>query len=143
MKKKKQNLVGSYDGYEKDTMRLQAEQEAMSNGLYNAPEIPRKGFIQVYWGILENRELSSTDKLLYGVLLSFSKMKGYAYPKNETLGKRFGLSNSSISNSLANLKKEGLISVNRPRGPFRRIHVIKPNSEKNVAFFQNRIADFN
>ena len=80
-------------------------------------------FIKVPWNMLDDKCLSSTDKLVYGLLLSYSKREGYAFASNEQLAKVLGVSPSTISNSISKLEKDSYIEIKEPRGPHRKIYV--------------------
>lgn len=65
----------------------------------------RNNYIMVPYEILDHPDLSSTDKLLYGVLTSFSRKTGYAFPTNGKLAEILNCSISTISRSLEKLVK--------------------------------------
>ena len=66
-------------------------------------------FIMVPYKILEHPQLSSTDKLLYGLLTSLSIKKGYAFPSNGKLAEILNCSKSTISRTLEKLVQLHLI----------------------------------
>ena len=66
-------------------------------------------FIMVPYKILDHPQLSSTDKLLYGLLTSLSIKKGYAFPSNGKLAEILNCSKSTISRTLEKLVQLHLI----------------------------------
>ena len=66
-------------------------------------------YIMVPYKILGNTQLSSTDKLLYGLLTSLSRQKGYAFPSNGKLAEILNCSKSTISRTLEKLVQLHLI----------------------------------
>ena len=67
-------------------------------------------YIMVPYKILGNPQLSSTDKLLYGLLTSLSRQKGYAFPSNGKLAEILHCSKSTITRTLEKLVQLHLIS---------------------------------
>ena len=63
----------------------------------------------VPYEILDYPQLSSTDKLLYGLLTSLSRQKGYAFPSNGKLAEILNCSKSTISRTLEKLVQLHLI----------------------------------
>lgn len=66
-------------------------------------------FIMVPYKILDHPQLSSTDKLLYGLLTSLSIKKGYAFPSNGKLAEILNCSKSTITRTLEKLVQLHLI----------------------------------
>lgn len=60
--------------------------------------------------ILNDKRLSSTDKLMYGLIRSFAN-KGSCWASNKTMGDLIGLSSSVVSRSVSRLKKLEYITV--------------------------------
>jgi DNA-binding MarR family transcriptional regulator len=69
----------------------------------------RDNYIMVPYEILDYPQLSSTDKLLYGLLTSLSRQKGYAFPSNGKLAEILNCSKSTISRTLEKLVQLHLI----------------------------------
>lgn len=65
----------------------------------------KSNYIMVPYEILDHPNLSSTDKLLYGLLTSLSRKAGYAFPTNGKLAEILNCSISTISRSLEKLVK--------------------------------------
>jgi len=63
--------------------------------------------------LLEQPELSSNAKLVYGRLCQFAGKDGRAFPTIETLSVKTGLSKSTAERALAELKDAKLIDVER------------------------------
>ena len=68
-------------------------------------------YIMITEIVVENRKLSSTDKLLSGIINSLAYQKGYCYASNEYLSNRLNVSRRTISKSLSKLKKEKVITI--------------------------------
>ena len=60
-------------------------------------------YIIVPYKILDHPQLSSTDKLLYGLINSLSIKKGYAFPSNGKLAEILNCSKSTITRTLEKL----------------------------------------
>lgn len=69
----------------------------------------RKGFIQIPWTVVANKALSPIDRLLYGVLVSYSKNSGYAWASNGRYAEILKVSKNTVSSSIKNLKDHDLI----------------------------------
>ena len=83
-------------------------------------------FAVIPMSILENKNLSSNAKLLYGEIMALSKKSGKCYATNEYLGNTLGLAKLSMPQLLKELSSVGLImvSVDRSkRGTYRDITV--------------------
>lgn len=61
--------------------------------------------------ILSDENLSSTDKLLMGLIISLTLNKGYCFATNKYLAKSMNASKRTINYSLANLKRERWIII--------------------------------
>lgn len=57
-------------------------------------------------------DITSTQKLLLGLISGLSNMNGYCYASNDYLGKCLGISKIRVSQSLNDLKNKGYISIN-------------------------------
>lgn len=68
-------------------------------------KVKSKGCIVIQDRIVEDINLNSTDKLVYGIIKALSNNKGYCFATNDYIGKRAGLSKSTISNTIRKLKK--------------------------------------
>ena len=71
--------------------------------------------------IIINKEISSTEKLLYAVISSLTNEKGYCWASNQYLGDLIGISERHASRSINNLLQEQLIKVD-----------IKDNSKRKI-----------
>ena len=60
---------------------------------------------------LKNNKLTSTDKLLMGMIYSLSKNSEYCYASNNYLANMLNVSKRTITSSLSKLKKEDLINI--------------------------------
>lgn len=64
--------------------------------------------------ILKNEELTDNDKFTYIILSSHRNEKtNQAFPNQETISKRFGISQTIISRSIQNLEKEGCLKISK------------------------------
>lgn len=71
--------------------------------------------------IIINKEISSTEKLLYAVISSLTNEKGYCWASNQYLGDLIGISERHASRSINKLLQEQLIEVD-----------IKDNSKRKI-----------
>lgn len=71
--------------------------------------------------IIINKEISSTEKLLYAVISSLTNEKGYCWASNQYLGDLIGISERHASRSINKLLQEQLIKVD-----------IKDNSKRKI-----------
>lgn len=69
------------------------------------------GCIMIDDSIIESNKINSTEKLVYGVITSLAKQKGYCWGSNEYLAKKLNLSKRTITKSISDLKKANLIRV--------------------------------
>jgi hypothetical protein len=63
--------------------------------------------------LMNRKEITSTEKLLYARLSQYAGKNGYCYPKQETLAKEIGLKVDAINKSLKNLINHNLIESKR------------------------------
>lgn len=61
--------------------------------------------------IVKSNSLSSTDKLVYGVIKALTNKNGYCYANNDYISKRVNLSKRTITKSISNLRKANYIRV--------------------------------
>ncbi len=61
--------------------------------------------------IVKSNSISSTDKLVYGVIKALSNNLGYCYASNDYISKKVNLSKRTISKSISNLRKVNYIRV--------------------------------
>ncbi len=83
-------------------------------------------FIQLPMQVVTDPAISSTDKLVLGLIISLHWIKGYAYPSNRYLGAILSCSDATVSASISRLRDCGWIHIDRPGGFQRRI---TPSSE--------------
>lgn len=55
--------------------------------------------------LLQDEKLTSTDKLVYGVIRSFAKRNGSCYASNNTIAKLLNMSKAQIKKSISKLRK--------------------------------------
>ena len=74
---------------------------------------------------LFNQSLTHTEKILFGFLQNLSKSKRGCWASNTHLGNLIGVGKQSISNSIANLKKQGYITIEQlpPPSQERRVFI--------------------
>lgn len=77
--------------------------------------------------IVKRRNINSTDKLVFGIITSLSKNKGYCYASNDYISKKINLSKRTITKSISNLKKENFVRVETIDYK-RRIYLVLPNN---------------
>ena len=61
--------------------------------------------------IVKSNLISSTDKLVYGVIKALSNNLGYCYASNDYISKKVNLSKRTITKSISNLRKANYIRV--------------------------------
>lgn len=66
-------------------------------------------FIMVPAEAMDNLKLSSTDKLVMGVITSLTTKSDYCYANNDYFSNKVHVSKRTITNSLSKLIKENLI----------------------------------
>lgn len=77
-------------------------------------------------GIYTNKNLSSTDKLIYGYLNEITKLGISELSfKNEDLAIELGVHQVSVSNSLKRLQEEGLIKMEYHKNGVNRTITVK------------------
>ena len=59
--------------------------------------------------VLLSKELSSTEKLLIGVVSNLSNIKGYCFASNHYLGECLGLSKHTVRRVIADLEQKGIL----------------------------------
>jgi len=80
------------------------------------------GCIVINDNVIEDKELNSTDKVVYGLVKALSNDKGYCFATNDYIGKRLNLSKSTISNTISKLKSLDYIKT-KPVDYQRRIFI--------------------
>ena len=66
-------------------------------------------FVMVPVWVLRNNNLDSSDKLLYGIILSYSQKEGYWYASNSHLSEMMNCSSRTLQRYIRNLINNGLI----------------------------------
>ena len=66
-------------------------------------------FVMVPVWVLRNNNLDSADKLLYGIILSYSQKEGYCYASNSHLSEMMNCSSRTLQRYIRNLINNGLI----------------------------------
>ena len=82
----------------------------------------KDNFIMISYEILDHPQLSSTDKIVYGLLTSLSIQKGHAFPSNGKLAEILNCSKPTISRTLNKLEKLEYIRRDMTEGQ-RKIYV--------------------
>lgn len=103
-------------------------------------DVLEKGYWIMPMVVLEDKELSANQKLLYCLISSLCAERGYCWASNKYLWERLGLKEWSISNAIKGLVERGyLISdVNRSKGNERHISIgVCENSQGGVVKIQN------
>ncbi len=77
----------------------------------NNESAPKGQFIQVPFTILADKELKTSEKLLYGLIKSYAKQKGYCFATNKHLAEMLGLADNTISGLVTGLKTKGYITT--------------------------------
>ena len=66
-------------------------------------------FVMVPVKVLKNKNLDSADKLLYGIILSYSQKAGYCYASNAHLSEMINCTPRTLQRYIRNLINNGLI----------------------------------
>ena len=61
--------------------------------------------------IVKSNKINSTEKLVYGVILSLANNKGYCYASNDYISDKVNLSKRTITNAISELKRANYIRV--------------------------------
>ena len=69
------------------------------------------GCIVLNDSIVKSNSISSTDKLVYGVIKALTNNLGYCYASNDYISKKVNLSKRTITKSISNLRKANYIRV--------------------------------
>lgn len=89
----------------------------------------KKGtFITIPTRILKSN-LHPNSKLLYGLILSYSRNGKDCFESNDTLGAHFNVVGRTVSKYVSELKKHGLIWVKSSDGRKRYLNLVKQNSK--------------
>jgi len=68
-----------------------------------------KEYLVIPKQVFENSELSSTAKILYGLIMLYSRREGYCWASNRYLSENCNCSQRNISRLIAELEGQGLI----------------------------------
>lgn len=84
--------------------------------------------------ILNDKELTITEKYIFGYIASFKKC---CFQSNEAIAEKLGVSKSSVAHTLPNLEARGFLFVEKVNGNngMRRIYSILENPKK-IAYLQ-------
>ena len=80
--------------------------------IFDSPDL-RHGFVQLPLPVLKDNRLSSMDKVVYAVLLSYAWQSRRCFPGRQTIANDAGVSILTISKSIAHLREFNLIEVER------------------------------
>lgn len=72
--------------------------------------------------IMDAEDLSSTEKILYGLLVSYAGKNGICYPSHEELSNKMNLSVRHVGDAIRGLEKKDYIEAIRPTGKQRLMH---------------------
>lgn len=61
--------------------------------------------------ILKDNSISSTEKIIYGIIGALTNKKGYCYASNDYISKQLNLSKRTISKAINNLKNKSYIRI--------------------------------
>lgn len=61
--------------------------------------------------IVKSNLISSTDKLVYGIIKALLNNLGYCYASNDYISKKVNLSKRTISKSISNLRKANWVET--------------------------------
>lgn len=87
--------------------------------------------------VMYDKELTSTQKLLFAEITALTNEKGYCYATNTTLGERFHITDRAVRNALHKLKEQGHITVDITKnkaGTFRKIYIKLPTGRNYTSY---------
>lgn len=90
-------------------------QEYIPHNIFIGASIPN-------W-LLKSKNFTAIDKLVFARLMQFSGKDGKCYPKQETIADEIGASPRSVRDSITKLAESGLISVVKPKGKEKLLHM--------------------
>lgn len=70
-----------------------------------------KNFIQVPTMVLHDSEISPNSKLIFGIILSLTRKRGYCYASNSTFSSILNRHNNAISRSISQLSQYGYLQI--------------------------------
>ena len=82
-----------------------------------------KKYVKVPIRILNNYQLSTGSKILFGEIFSLCNKEGYCYASNKYLADSLALSKKTISNYIRELRDEGIIEYKIIKGNIRNIFI--------------------
>lgn len=68
-------------------------------------------YVEVPMNVLLDEELSSTSKLLMGLITTLSMQNGYCYASNKYLSNLMKVSKRTITNCISSLKRKNYIEI--------------------------------
>ena len=83
----------------------------------------KENFYMIPENIFDEYKLSYGAILLYGIIYSLSKPRGYAYANNDHYSTLLKCSNRTITNLLNELKNKKIIFIEYPRSFKRKIYI--------------------
>ncbi len=86
--------------------------ENLETNIENQQPISKVQFIQIPFAVLADKDLTSSEKLLYGLIKSYAKQTNYCFATNQHLGNMLGFAKSTVSSLISGLQEKGYISVN-------------------------------
>lgn len=94
-------------------------------------------FVMVDNTIIENKEISSNDKIVYIYLISlYNKEKCYSFPSLKNISEHIGISLSTVKRSIKHLSELGFITVEKRKAKignynlYKKLkHLISPKKE--------------
>lgn len=81
-------------------------------------------YIKIPNKVLKMKELTSNDKLVYGLINSLTHKTDYTVVKNDFIGDTLGITHNTVKSSLKRLKSNELITITNSNR-YRKI-IIKP-----------------
>ena len=89
-------------------------------------------FIMVPDEAMDNLKLSSTDKLVMGVITSLTTKSDYCYANNDYFSNKVHVSKRTITNSLSKLIKENLIEIKYDNDHRKIYQKIRKNTSRGI-----------
>lgn len=72
-----------------------------------------KSYIIIPQDILEDNELNSTDKLVYGIILSLTRNNGFCWASNQYIADILKITTRTVSTCISKLRKLGYVQSSK------------------------------
>lgn len=91
-------------------------------------------FIVIEWDVLECRDLTNTEKVLYGYIVALSQKNGYCFASNNILCDLVGIKKRQLIYCLLKLQKLNFILIKKEKIKDKSIRIIKPTINQFIEY---------